>query len=277
MSSPPLLHHERVTGPDADPERWIFLLHGIYGAGRNWGSVARRLVGERPEWGAVLVDLRQHGESMGFPGPHTLEAAAGDLQRLVSETGLRAEAVLGHSFGGKVALVYARDAGEGLRSLWVVDSTPDARPPSGSAWRMLETLRRHPGPFRARGEAIEAVVSDGFDRPVGQWMATNLEADEAGAYRWRLDADEMEELLRDFFDADLWSVLEAPPAEIDVHMVKASRSSVMDDDVCRRVEDAVADTGRAHLHRVEGGHWLNADNPTALVDLLDRWLPPSEG
>jgi pimeloyl-ACP methyl ester carboxylesterase len=30
---------------------------------------------------------------------------------------------------------------------------------------------------------------------------------------------------------------------------------------------------RVHLHRIAGGHWVNADNPDALLDLLIEWLP----
>ena len=60
----------------------MFVLHGIYGAGRNWASIARRFVQRRNEWGIVLVDLRLHAGSQGFPPPHTLAACAADLARL---------------------------------------------------------------------------------------------------------------------------------------------------------------------------------------------------
>src|SRR5512140_1638579 len=107
----PVLHHQVLTAAEAAPGRWLYVLHGIFGAGRNWASIARRLVRERPDWGAVLVDLREHGRSTGFGGPHTVAAAAGDLRRLVETTGLAATGVLGHSFGGKVALRFGRDLG----------------------------------------------------------------------------------------------------------------------------------------------------------------------
>lgn len=276
----PVLHHERVTAPSPDPSdgspdepgRWLLVLHGIYGAGRNWGSVARRLVRERPDWGAVLVDLRQHGESMGFPGPHTLEAAADDLRALVRHESLTAPAVLGHSFGGKVAMRYAADPVGSLESLWVVDSTPDAGEPTGSAWRMLEVLRRHPGPFPSRGAGVEAVEAEGFPHPVARWMATNLERTDAGRYRWRLDVGDMESLLRDFFRSDTWDVVDSPPEGTTVHVVKARDSSILDEAACERIEAAGRGGEAVRLHRLEGGHWLNADNPGALVALLTREL-----
>lgn len=36
----PRIHYDRITAPGANPEQWMPLLHGIYGAGRNWASVA---------------------------------------------------------------------------------------------------------------------------------------------------------------------------------------------------------------------------------------------
>ena len=109
------------------------MLHGIYGSGRNWGSIARRLVDARPEWGVLLVDLRLHGASReGFQGPHTLAAAAADVDALVAELDFHAVAVLGHSFGGKVALVYTRHHGKELKQSWVIDSTLRVRDPDGS-------------------------------------------------------------------------------------------------------------------------------------------------
>jgi pimeloyl-ACP methyl ester carboxylesterase len=268
--SRPVLHHDLIVASGASPDRWMLLLPGIYGAGRNWQSIARAFVRERTDWGVVTVDLRQHGRSPRFQPPHTVQACADDLFELERSLALESEAVLGHSFGGKVALLYAREA-PGLGRAWIVDSTPDARPPSGSAWRMLRVLRLHSEPFPDRAAVIAAVESEGFDDSVAQWMSTNAVPGEDGL-TWRIDPDDMEELLRDFFRTDVWSVVENPPPNVTVHMVRATRSSVMDDEAAERVRGAAALTGRVYLHEVEGGHWLNADNPEALHSLLTRHM-----
>lgn len=268
----PVLHHQPVVAEGARPARWILFSHGIFGAGRNWATVARRFVRARPEWGAILVDLRQHGRSMGFAPPHTVDACANDIHSLIRETGLAVRAVLGHSFGGKVSLVYSRRPAVALDRIWVVDSTPDAREPSGSAWRMLGVLRRHPGPFADRNAAVLAVESEGFANSVAQWMSTNLRHDERG-YGWRLDPDDMESLMRSFFSTDAWDAVEAPEPGTHVHVVRAEESSVLAETACVRVERAGERTGQAHLHRVAGGHWVNADNPDALHRLLVEHMP----
>ncbi len=268
----PVLAHQRVTAAGRQPERWLLVLHGIYGAGRNWGSIARRLVEARPEWGVVLVDLRNHGQSRGFAGPHTLEAAAADVDRLVASLDLHAQAVLGHSFGGKVALLYAVHHGSELRQVWVMDSTPVVKPPSGSSWEMIEAVKSLPAEFASRAEAVEGLVSRGFAEPVAQWMAINLEPVE-GRYRWRIDFAAMEEMLQSFFVTDLWPVIESPPEGVELRVVKATESDTLDDELAERIEEAGHANGRVFLHRLPGGHWINTDNPDGVLDLLVRYLP----
>jgi esterase len=268
----PTLSHTRVTAAGRTPDRWLLVLHGIYGSGRNWGWVARRLVEARPEWGALLVDLRLHGASRGFAGPHTVDSAAADVGALVEELDFHAAAVLGHSFGGKVALVYARDHADGLRQVWLMDSTPAVREPAGSAWEMIEAVRALPPTFPSRAEAVQALMQKGFAEGLAQWMAINLEPAE-GVYRWRLDFDAMEEMLRSFFRTDLWQVVVRPPEGVEIHFVKASESDTLDDEAVRRVRAAAQANGRVHLHALEGGHWINTDNPDGVLRLLVEGLP----
>jgi len=266
-----LLAHDRIVAPGASPERWILFLHGVFGAGRNWRSVARRLVQARPEWGAVLVDLRLHGASQAFPPPHTLDATVADLRALVQALGAPVRAVLGHSFGGKVALLYTRRHGADLEQTWIIDSTPARGVPGGSAWRMLNALRRVPSSFPTREAAVRAIEAEGFETGVAQWVTANLVATD-GEYRWRLDLDGIEALLRDFFDTDLWGVLEDPPGAVHIHVVKAMDSNLLAEDACARIEQIERRTGRVHLHRLAGGHWLNADNPEGVTELLAHRL-----
>ena len=266
-----MLAHTRVAAGGAAPRSWLVVLHGIFGAGRNWTTVARGLADARRDWGALLVDLRMHGASQGFPPPHTLESCAADLAVLKDALGLPVTAVLGHSFGGKVALAYLARRPAGLRQVWVVDADPSAAEPDGGAWDLLRAVRALPPVFPARADLVAGLARFGFDRRTAEWMATNL-APAADGYRWRLDFDAIEALLRDFFRRDLWTVVEdAPP--VDLRFLKAAESDVMSGAAVARLEAIGASTGRVEVDRVRGGHWLNADNPGALATLLVSRLP----
>jgi esterase len=267
-----VLHHEKVNAEGTEPARWLYMLHGVYGAGRNWASLARRIAQDRPEWGVILVDLREHGRSQGFPPPHTLDAAAADIAALTTAAGAPASAVLGHSFGGKVALAYAQQQPPELSQVWIIDSTPAAKEPGGSAWRMLEIVKALPRRFDTRESLVAALEQDGVDRPVAQWMAMNLHRSDAG-FSWRFDVAALEALLLDFFARDLFDVVETPPAGVSLQFVRASRSSVLSDSALKRVQAAADAQPAVELHEVDGGHWLNVDNPEAIIALVSEGLP----
>ena len=252
------------------------MLHGIYGRGRNWLAVARMLVERRPDWSCWLADMRHHGDAHPGPDAGSLDALASDIEAWGDAEGVSPDAVLGHSFGGKVALAYAgRQAARALQT-WVIDSTPEAKAPSGSAWDMLGIVRQLPQLFASRQEAIAGIEAGGFSTEVAQWMSTNLVRD-SDAFRWRLDFDVMEHLLHAFFQTPLWQVLDPGAAGHDIHVLKASRSNVISADAVARLTSLQAQDdpsrARVHLHQRDGGHWIHAESPGTVVDLLAEWLP----
>lgn len=273
--SQPLLYHEPLTHGRTDPSQWALVLHGVFGSGRNWAGVVQRLIDQRNDWGALLIDLREHGQSTGMDGPHTLQNAAEDLNPVARQAPGEPTAAIGHSFGGKVALQWAAnpDKPATLKQIWIVDATPDAEPgqPTGDAWNMLQLLRELPGPFESRAEAVADLQSHNIAMPVASWMAMNLDRTD-GVMQWRFDLDHLESLLRDFYRTDLWNVVENPPENIEFHFIKASDSDIITPAAVKRIE-AAASHGSVHLHYVEGNHWLNVSNPDALVEILTNHLP----
>jgi esterase len=266
----------RVVGSQAPGVRPLLMLHGIYGRGRNWLAVARALVTRRPDWCCWLADLRHHGDAQDGPGVGSIEVLAGDIDTWSAASGVTPQAILGHSFGGKVALAYAARHRDRPLQTWVIDSTPDAKAPGGSAWDMLGIVKRLPATFRTRQEAITGIEAGGFSTDVAQWMSTNLVRD-GEAFRWRLDFDVMEQLLQGFFQSSMWPVLDPGGSGHDVHVLKATQSSVITPEVVARLRalEARPDDGQArvHLHEREGGHWIHAESPEVVVDLLTEWLP----
>lgn len=265
----PSLAATRLATSD-DTARALVMLHGIYGRGRNWQAVARGVTAARPDYACWLVDLPHHGES--GPGHHgdTIAGLAGDVLDWMAGAGVTATAILGHSYGGKVALAMSEPLANQPLQVWVIDSTPETRPPSGSAWSMLQVVRGLPRRFPTRETAVAALAAGGFSVAVAQWMSTNLVRD-GDVFVWRLDFDVMERLLLDFFRTDLWPRVESPAPGHDVHVVKASESNAISAAAVRRM--AAATTPRLHLHHRTGGHWIHAEAPAVVIDLLVALLP----
>ncbi len=255
-------------GADAAP-RSLVMLHGIYGRGRNWQAIARAVVAARPEYGCWLVDLPHHGDSPAGAHGDTLSGLASDVIDWMREADVAPSAILGHSYGGKVALAIADKMRDHSLQVWIIDSTPEVKPPSGSAWGMLELVGRLPQRFASRDEATRAIVDGGYALGVAQWMATNLVRSDDG-FVWKLDFDAMRRLLDDFFTTDLWSVVESPAAQHQLHFLKASESSAITDAAVTRIEAAAG--ARVHLHHRRGGHWIHAESPQVVAELLIEHL-----
>lgn len=267
---PARLHHERIARSDAPPTHWLLVTHGIFGAGSNWRGIARKLSERRSDWGVVLVDLRQHGRSEPGEPPHTLAACADDLRALANELGVAALA--GHSFGGKVVLA-ARALVRPLQT-WVLDASPSARPdaiadPANTVARVLALMERLPRAWARREDFVAAVIADGHDVSLAQWLAMNVVPDVSGSLALRLDLAALRELLADYYARDLWDALAAPDGG-DVEVVIADRSSAIDAADRTRLANAPA---HVHVHCLAAGHWLHIEAPAAVVELLAARLP----
>jgi pimeloyl-ACP methyl ester carboxylesterase len=258
----------------ARPERTIAFLHGILGRGSNLRTIARRFVEARPDWSALLVDLRGHGSSpKGTPGP-SLEAAARDVVELMARASQPPGAIVGHSFGGKIALQAARTGSmASLEHVAVIDSVPGIRDPvrgGDSALAVIETLESLPPVFASKAAFVEALVERGRRREIAQWLAQSVERDGDHA-RFMLDLDEIRALIRDYFAADLWPVVEHPPGAARVHLVIADRSdsyAAADRDRAVRI---AASNPRVTVDILPAGHWVHVDDPDGLLrTLLNR-------
>jgi esterase len=106
--------------PASDPQApTLVIAHGLYGSGRNWGVIARRL----SDWrNVVAVDMRNHGDSPRETTQSYPEMAA-DLAEVIEKLGPPVD-LLGHSMGGKAAMQLALTHPHLIRRLVVADIAP---------------------------------------------------------------------------------------------------------------------------------------------------------
>lgn len=264
-----MLAHDVVIAAGAEPERSFVLLHGILGSRPNLRTIARRFVEERPAWAAILVDLRRHGDSLEVAGPDTLAQAALDVAELARTLERPARAVLGHSFGGKVALQWLAAEGDAgaLEHTFVVDSNPGPRPDargSEGTLRVVDAVGSLPYPFATRAEFITA-MTERHGRTIAQWLAMNLRQAEDG-WRFGPPIESIRALLASYFAVDLWPVIESPPDGARVHVVIGDRSSVLDTaDRERAAAIAARLPDRVTVDVLPTDHWVHAEDPDGLL------------
>ena len=111
----------------------VIILHGLYGASDNWISIARKL---EERFTIFIPDLRNHGHSP-HTTSHTYQDMVDDLSQFFNDHHISRAIVLGHSMGGKVAMMFAAEYPELVAGLIVADIAPKSynlsdRPSSGS-------------------------------------------------------------------------------------------------------------------------------------------------
>ncbi|KYF87659.1 alpha/beta hydrolase, partial [Sorangium cellulosum] len=193
--------------------------------------------------------------------------------------GLDVRGVMGHSFGGKVALAYLERRPEGIERGFILDADPSARPAGESGSEspgVLELLRAIPQPIASREAFLEAVQTAGFSRGIAEWLAMNVRR-EGDGFRIRLDLDVLNDLLTDYFARDLWHVLEDmedAPAGAGaegrrVHVVLGGRSASISPASRARFEALSARAPSLSVHVLpRAGHWLHVDDPDGLFDVI---------
>ena len=106
-----------VHGEMSDQPK-LLIAHGLFGSARNWGVIAKRLSATRQ---VIAVDMRNHGASPWFD-THSYDDLAEDLAAMINEP----LDVLGHSMGGKAAMLLALKYPSKVNRLIVADIAPVA-------------------------------------------------------------------------------------------------------------------------------------------------------
>ena len=178
-----MIRHPAEKPSDRPP---LVIAHGLFGSGRNWGVIARRLAQDQE---VVAVDMRNHGHSPRYP-TQSYADMAGDLAEVIGTLGGRAD-LLGHSMGGKAAMHLALTHGHLLRKLVVADIAPVAydhdQSQHISAMRALDLSS-----LTSRAEAdarLKALIDDPALRA---FFLQSLDLKAEGGPRWRLNLNVLE-------------------------------------------------------------------------------------
>src|SRR5262245_15973074 len=96
----------------------IVLLHGLASNKGIWDQVASRLA---PRWRVIALDQRGHGQSGKPDGGYDFATMVGDVRNALAKLTVERPMLVGHSWGGNVALDYAANVRPGPRALALVD------------------------------------------------------------------------------------------------------------------------------------------------------------
>ena len=225
--------------PTAKPP--LLIAHGLFGSGRNWGVIAKRLSDERQ---VIAVDMRNHGSSF-WHESHAYEDLADDLAGVIPE---RAD-VLGHSMGGKSAMMLALRHPEKVGRLIVADIAPVSY---GHSQQQNIDAMRQVDLSRVTNRAEAAAQLQGLEPGLSDFFMQSLDMKEK---RWKLNFDALE--------GNMGSILSFPEVigrfDGPVLFLTGALSNYVLPEHRDRIKTLFP---KARFAKIPGaGHWLHAEKP----------------
>ena len=240
----------------------LLVLHGVFGSSRNWATVGQHLAASRR---VFALDARNHGaspwaDSMSYP------EMAEDLDAFMVERRLRRVALLGHSMGGKTAMLQALYHGAAIERLVIVDVAPVVYRPTLQAYAraMLEL----PLDGVSRRSEVEGGLAQAIpDAAERAFLLQNLVFEE-GRARWRLNLPVIERSM-----PVLSGFPELPPGTAfagPTLFIAGERSAYVRPEHRPAIERLFR---KARLVTIPGaGHWLHAERREAFLDVVTPFL-----
>ena len=246
-----------ITHGIANAKPPLLIAHGLFGSGRNWGVIAKRLSDERQ---VIAVDMRNHGSSL-HSDDHSYTALADDLAEVIAAHGGQAD-VLGHSMGGKAAMVLALEHAEMVNRLTVADIAPVSY--SHSQQQYINAMRTLDlSQIEGRAEAQAALLPLVEDPTLASFFTQSLDLK---ARQWRLNLAALE--------ANMPQILSFPTIDAcftgPALFLTGATSHYVTRDHRPQIKALFPEARFAKIP--EAGHWLHAERPRAFEAAVRTWL-----
>ena len=244
------LLHSKIIGNGAP----LIILHGYFGNGDNWKTIANELA---KTFEVHLVDQRNHGRSF-HADVFDYEEMVKDLQHYITHYQLEQLILIGHSMGGKVAMLYATDYPESVRGLIVADISPKMYPPHHHD--ILDALNSIDFSIHSSRKLVDEKLKE-FIPEVGvrQFLMKNIYWKEKGQLDFRFNVQSLTENTHEVGAAlPSFNVFEGSTL-----FLKGENSGYISTDDTSLIK---AHFPAANILVIpKAGHWLHAENPVAFL------------
>lgn len=237
----------------------LLIAHGLFGSARNWGAIARRMADDRL---VVAVDMRNHGTSPWLE-EHAYADLAADLAEVIATLGGPVD-VVGHSMGGKAAMVLALTRPDLVNRLVVADIAPVGYGHSHAsliaAMRGLDLQG-----LDSRAEADRRLSLAVPDPGVRAFLLQSLDL-KATPPEWRLNLDALDRAMAQITG---WP---DTPGRFDgpALFLAGALSDYVRPDHRPLIKSLFPNARQAKIPGA--GHWLHAENPRAFEAALRAFL-----
>lgn len=226
--------------------RPVLIVHGLYGSGRNWGVIAKRLADRGP---VMAVDQRNHGDSF-WSDSHSYHDMAADLIEVIEAHGGPVD-VVGHSMGGKAAMVLALTRPDLVERLIVADIAPVAY--SHSQIQFIDAMRAVDLSQVEKRSDASGQLADHVDDPTLQSFF--IQSLDVKAKRWKLNLDTLA--------TEMPKILSFPDIDGAFDKPTLFLSGALSEYVTPEARPTIKRLfPSARFAKIPGaGHWLHAEKP----------------
>lgn len=247
------------TESDVPP---LVIAHGLFGQGRNFGTLARGFVETRP---VISVDMRNHGDSP-WDNRMDYDAMAEDLADVIEREADGRASLLGHSMGGKAAMALALKYPTMLAGCVVADIAPVAY--DHTYYREINAMRSLGLEGISRRSQADAILA--AQVPVASMRAfllQNLSVTPDGA-RWKPNLDAIADNIGKLTG---WEEPEgAGSYDGPTLFVRGGDSGYVRKDQEMDIRYLFP---RVQFETISGaGHWLHAEQPKKFFEIVDGFL-----
>ncbi|MFC2110402.1 alpha/beta fold hydrolase [Bacteroidota bacterium] len=249
--------HSKIQG-SGQP---LLILHGYFGMGDNWKSQANKLA---EDYEVHIIDQRNHGRSF-HSDDFDYELLVEDLLSYIAHHNLESVHLLGHSMGGKTAMLFAVTYPEKIKTLLVADIAPKNYPPHHH--QILEALNAVDfSIIKLRNEVDDVLKKYISEEGVRQFLLKNIYRKTKTELAFRFNLESLTENNNEVGEPlPAFTEFEGPTL-----FLKGENSGYIS------VEDE--SLIKAHFSDSEivtvknAGHWLHAENPSDFLKEVQDFL-----
>lgn len=253
-----MILHSRIIGQGTP----FLILHGFLGMGDNWKTLAMRF--SKLGYQVHLIDQRNHGRSF-HNNAFDYEVMATDLLRYCQFHEINQCVILGHSMGGKTAMMFAAKYPEFVKKLIIADIAPRYYPVHHDA--ILEGLNALDfSEIQTRKQADEHLSNSIPELGVRQFLLKNLYWVSPGQLGLRLNLTVL--------SANVHEVGEALPSHFSIPTQTLFLRGDRSEYISKSDENLISiQCPNSVLETIpNAGHWLHAENPNAFFKAVEQFL-----
>ncbi len=243
----------------------LLVLHGLFGTGDNWQTLARRWASE---FTVFCLDLRNHGRSP-FTETHTYKDLADDLAEFMDAHWIHRAHIIGHSMGGKAVMQFALDYEDKIDKLVVADIAPKRY--TGGHEKVFEALHAVDLTQIESRENVAQILAKYLenDNATLQFLLKNLTRNpETMELIWKMNLPVLEKYYQEMLgNIDLNS---NSNIAVQTLFLRGENSNYVKNEDFDQIKSLFTN---AELQTIaNAGHWLHAENPNDFYEATMRFF-----